>query len=163
MIMVDVYIGLGSNLESPAEKIRQARIFIAEQAQMSELKFSGLYSSPPMGPKDQSDYVNAVMCIQTDLTAIELLAALQSIENDFGRDRKVERWGARTLDLDILLYGGQQIEIPNLKIPHAGLSERAFVLYPLQEIAPADFLIPGKGMLSSLVSQCPLGGLEKIT
>jgi 2-amino-4-hydroxy-6-hydroxymethyldihydropteridine diphosphokinase len=161
--MVDVYIGLGSNLENPAEKIKQARIFIAEQSQMSELKFSALYSSPPMGPKDQPDYVNAVMCIQTDLTAIELLAALQNIENDFGRDRKVERWGARTLDLDILLYGSQQVDLPNLKIPHIGLSERAFVLYPLQEIVPADFLIPGKGMLSSLVSKCPLDGLEKIT
>lgn len=161
--MVEVYIGLGSNLENPAEKIQQARLFIAEHANMSELKFSSLYSSPPMGPKDQPDYVNAVMSIQTSLSAIELLSALQGIENDFGRDRNVIRWGARTLDLDILLYGDQQIDLPDLKVPHIGLSERAFVLYPLQEIANENLFIPSKGNIADLVLQCPLDGLEKLS
>ncbi len=160
--MVDVYIGLGSNLKAPAEKILQARNSIADQSKMTELSFSSLYSSPPMGPKDQPDYVNAVICIRTDLSAIELLRALQKIENDFGRDRTVERWGARTLDLDILLYGDQQIEHPDLKVPHIGLSNRAFVLHPLQEIVSEDMIIPGKGEIKHLVSQCPLDGLEKI-
>ena len=112
--MVDVYIGLGSNLENPAEKIRLARSFIAKQVQMTEIKFSSLYCSPPMGPKDQPDYVNAVMSIRTELPATKLLIVLQSIENDFGRDRDVVRWGARTLDLDILIYGDQQIDLPDL-------------------------------------------------
>jgi len=160
--MVDVYIGLGSNLEHPAEKVRQARIIIAKHPQMREIKFSSLYSSPPMGPKDQPDYINAVISIKTDLSASELLSELQGIESDFGRDRSVMRWGARTLDLDILIYGDQQIDSPDLKVPHIGLAERAFVLYPLQEIAPVDLSVPGKGDINSLVLQCPLGGLEKI-
>jgi len=161
--MIEVYIGLGSNLENPAEKIQQARLFIAEHANMSELKFSSLYSSPPMGPKDQPDYVNAVMSIQTALSAIDLLRVLQGIENDFGRDRGVIRWGARTLDLDILLYGDQQIDLPELKVPHIGLAERAFVLYPLQEIANESLFVPGKGSINDLVVQCPLDGLEKLS
>ncbi len=160
--MVNVYIGLGSNLDQPAEKIKQAQLTLSEQAQIKVLKTSNLYTSPPMGPSDQPDYVNAVMSFQTDLSPHELLKLLQSIENNFGRDRDVVRWGARTLDLDILLYGEQQISHPDLKIPHIGLSKRAFVLYPLQEIAPADLIIPGKGDLQQLISQCPLEGLEKI-
>jgi len=160
--MVDVYIGLGSNLENPAEKIIQARSYIANHPQMTELNFSSLYSSPPMGPKDQPDYVNAVMSVSTELPAIELLGVLQRIENDFGRDRTAIRWGARTLDLDILMYGSQQLDLPELKIPHIGITERAFVLYPLQEIAPDGLIVPGKDSIDSLVSQCPLGGLEKI-
>jgi len=160
--MVEVYIGLGSNLENPAEKIQQARLFIAAQENMSELNFSSLYSSPPMGPKDQPDYVNAVMSIQTGLSAIDLLRVLQGIENNFGRDRNVVRWGARTLDLDILLYDDQQIDLPDLKVPHIGLSKRAFVLYPLQEIANERLFVPGKGSIDDLILQCPLDGLEKL-
>jgi len=160
--MVDAYIGLGSNLDNPAEQVKLARLSVARQERITELKFSGLYASPPMGPQDQPDYVNAVMSIQTALTAVELLSVLQKIEADFGRVRKGERWGARTLDLDILLYGDQQIELPDLKIPHIGLTERAFVLYPLQEIASKNLLIPGKGDIGYLVSRCPLNGLEKI-
>lgn len=160
--MIDVYIGLGSNLDNPIEQVRRARLSITRRLGNTELDFSSLYSSPPLGPQDQPNYVNAVMGIQTDLSAIELLNMLQSIENDFGRNRKVERWGARTIDLDILLYGDQQIDSDDLKVPHIGLPERAFVLYPLQEIAK-DLLVPGKGKIDHLVSLCPLNGLEKIS
>lgn len=160
--MVDVYIGLGSNLDHPAEKIRQARLVIAKQAMLKELKFSSLYSSSPMGPQNQPDYVNAVMCIQTELPVIELLSVLQAIENEFGRVRTGERWGARTLDLDILLYGDQQINHPDLIVPHIGVAERAFVLYPMLEIAGEALFIPGKGCIKDLLAQCPLDGLEKI-
>ncbi len=160
--MVEVYIGLGSNLENPAEQIKHARLSIANQAHISEVSFSSLYASPPMGPQDQPDYVNAVMRINTDLSAIELLKVLQKIEIDFGRVRKGERWGARTLDLDLLLYADQQIELPDLTVPHIGLSERAFVLYPLQEIAPEELVVQGKGTIKQLVSLCPLNGLEKL-
>ena len=90
-----------------------------------------------------------------------LLRALQSIENDQGRVRKPgQRWGARTLDLDLLLYGQQQIELEDLTVPHSGLPSRAFVLYPLQEIA-AELVVPGVGDLQDLVANCPLDGLVK--
>lgn len=161
--MIDVYIGLGSNLATPADQIKQARKAIAEQVSISEINFSSLFSSPPMGPQDQPDYVNAVMSIATDLPAIELLRLLQKIENDFGRIRKGDRWGARTLDLDLLLYGDQQINVPDLIVPHVGLSERAFVMYPLVEIAPENLVVPGKTTIKELLALCPLGGLEKIS
>ena len=161
--MINVYIGLGSNLATPIEQIKQAHHAIAAQPQITEIAFSSLYASPPMGPQDQPDYVNAVMRIETDLAALDLLRVLQQIENQFGRVRTGERWGARTLDLDVLLYGNEQINHPDLIVPHIGIAERAFVLYPLQEIAEANLQIAGKGTLSSLVANCPLNDLEKIS
>ncbi|MCK5830283.1 MAG: 2-amino-4-hydroxy-6-hydroxymethyldihydropteridine diphosphokinase [Methylococcales bacterium] len=160
--MIDVYIGLGSNLEHPIEQIKQARTAISDQANISEIKFSSLYRSPPMGPQDQPDYVNAVMSVSTSLTALEVLRVLQQIEKDFGRVRKGERWGARTLDLDLLLYADQQINVPDLMVPHIGLSERAFVMYPLAEIVPEYFVVPGKNTVKQLLDQCPLNGLVKL-
>jgi len=160
--MIEAYIGLGSNLSDPEEQIRLARIAIAKQANITEIDFSSLYASSPMGPQDQPDYVNAVMRVNTGLSAIELLRVLQEIENNQGRVRKGERWGARTLDLDLLLYADQQIDTADLIVPHSGLSERAFVLYPLQEVAPDDLIVPGKGDIKQLISQCPLDGLEKM-
>lgn len=158
--MIEAYIGLGSNLDNPIEQIKQARLAIANQ--FSEISFSSLYSSLPMGPQDQPDYVNAVMSVRTDLSAIEVLRVLQKIESNFGRIRKAERWGARILDLDLLMYADQQINLPDLIVPHIGLSERAFVMYPLAEIAPGEMMVPGKQTIKKLLSQCPLNGLEKI-
>ena len=159
---IEAYIGLGSNLENPAEQIRLARLSIGSQAHITETGFSSLYGSLPMGPQNQPDYVNAVMQVNTDLSAMEFLRVLQSIENNQGRVRNGSHWGARVLDLDLLLYADQQIELPDLIVPHVGLSEREFVLYPLHEIAPEDMLIPGKGTLKQLVSQCPLNDLKKL-
>lgn len=161
MNKVIAYIGLGSNLTTPEAQIKAARQAINELDNVQEHAFSSLYRSPPMGPQDQPDYVNAVMAVKTGLSAMALLRRLQKIELDQGRVRKDERWGARTLDLDIILYGEQIIELPDLIVPHYGLAERAFVLYPLQEIAPA-IQVPGKGEIADLVSLCPLAGLEKI-
>jgi 2-amino-4-hydroxy-6-hydroxymethyldihydropteridine diphosphokinase len=158
---VTAYIGLGSNLANPVEQIKSARAAIAHIAGVQELAFSGLYHSPPMGPQDQPDYVNAVMCISTDLSAIDLLRCLQRIENEQGRVRKGERWGARTLDLDVLIYGEQIIELPDLIVPHTGLAERAFVLYPLHEIAP-QLQVPGKGNLADLLARCPMNELRRL-
>lgn len=160
--LFEAYIGLGSNLGNPTKQIRDARLSISQKEHITELGFSSLYASPPMGPQDQPDYINAVMCIHTGLSASDLLSELQDIENIYGRVRKGKKWSARTLDLDLLLYAGQQIELADLMVPHIGLSERAFVLYPLQEIAPEELSIPGKGSVKQLVSQCPLNGLEKI-
>jgi len=159
--LITAYIGLGSNLASPVEQIKSARTAIAAIAGVEERAFSGLYHSLPMGPQDQPDYVNAVMCIATDLSPLDLLHRLQSIENEQGRVRKGERWGARTLDLDLLIYGDQKIEMPDLTVPHVGIAERSFVLYPLYEIAP-QLVVPGKGDIATLVAKCPLNGLKRL-
>ena len=158
---VIVYIALGSNLADPVAQIKSARTSITSLAGVQELAFSSLYHSLPMGPQNQPDYVNAVMSVATNLLPIDLLRCLQNIENDHGRVRKVERWGARTLDLDILMYGDQEIDLPDLTIPHKGLAERAFVLYPLFEIAP-EIVVPGKGPITELVAKCPLSGLRRM-
>ncbi len=158
---VIAYLGLGSNLANPALQITSARIAIAAIAGVEERAFSSLYRSLPMGPQDQPDYVNAVMCIATSLPPMDLLHKLQLIENDQGRVRKTERWGARTLDLDVLVYGEQMIELPDLIVPHVGICDRAFVLYPLYEISP-ELLIPGKGNIADLLAQCPMNGLKRL-
>ncbi len=160
-IWVTVYIGLGSNLADPIGQIMSARTAITQIDRVRELAFSSLYHSAPMGPQDQPDYVNAVMSITTDLLPIDLLRCLQGIENDQGRIRKEQRWGARTLDLDMLLYGMQCIELPDLKVPHPGLAERAFVLYPLSEISP-HLQVPGKGNIADLLASCPTNELKKV-
>jgi 2-amino-4-hydroxy-6-hydroxymethyldihydropteridine diphosphokinase len=158
---VIAYIGLGGNLDGPVERIRLARRAINNVAGIRELSFSSLYRSAPMGPADQPDYVNAVMAVETSLTPLQLLNELQAIETAFGRVRIGERWGPRTLDLDILLYGRSILDSVRLTVPHPGLAQREFVLYPLQEIAP-DLDIPGLGPLADLVRQCPCRGLSVI-
>lgn len=155
------YIGLGSNLADPMGQIKLARTACAALSGVQELAFSSLYHSPPMGGGNQPDYVNAVMAVATGLTAIGLLRALQGIEYDQGRVRTGERWGARTLDLDLLMYGDQQIEQTDLTIPHPGMADRAFVLYPLFEIAP-ELVVPGKGRIADLIAVCPLNGLKRM-
>ncbi|MGZ5026152.1 MAG: 2-amino-4-hydroxy-6-hydroxymethyldihydropteridine diphosphokinase [Methylobacter sp.] len=158
---VTVYIGLGSNLANPAEQVKSARTAITQISGVKELAFSSLYHSSPMGPQDQPDYVNAVMSVETGLPPIDLLRCLQRIENEHGRVRKGERWGARTLDLDMLIYDDRLIDLPDLIVPHPGLAERAFVLYPLFEIAP-QLIVPGKGNIADLLAQCPMNELTRL-
>jgi 2-amino-4-hydroxy-6-hydroxymethyldihydropteridine diphosphokinase len=159
--LVTAYIGLGSNLADPVGQIKSARAAIKQINGVQELAFSSLYRSSPMGPQDQPDYVNAVMSVITELSPMDLLRCLQRIENDHGRIRTSERWGARTLDLDVLIYGEQIIELPDLNVPHIGLAERAFVLYPLHEVAP-QLQVPGKGSLTDLLAKCPMNELKKL-
>ncbi|MBE0435461.1 MAG: 2-amino-4-hydroxy-6-hydroxymethyldihydropteridine diphosphokinase [Methylomicrobium sp.] len=159
---VTAFIGLGSNLDQPAEQLMTARQTLAALPNIKETGFSSLYRNPPMGPQDQPDYINAVMAIETSLPAIDLLRQLQAVEQSQGRIRTGERWGARTLDLDLLLYGDRQIEVPDLTVPHIGIAERAFVLYPLYEIAP-DLSIPGLGKLTDLIAKCPKNDLHRLT
>lgn len=158
---VIAYIGLGSNLVDPIVQIKSARIAVAAIEGVQELTFSGLYHSLPMGPQDQPDYVNAVMGVVTELSAMDLLRSLQHIENDQGRIRNGEHWGPRTLDLDMLTYGEQEIDEPDLIVPHKGMEERSFVLYPLFEIAP-QLHVPNKGYIIDLIAKCPLSGLKRI-
>lgn len=160
--MVTTYIGLGSNLENPVQQVKQAISELSQAAGLTLGKTSSLYRSPPLGPPDQPDYINAVAEIATDLSPEQLLLNLQGIEQRHGRIRGAEKWIARTLDLDILLYGDKIITMDGLVIPHCGLYERAFVLYPLQEIAPDDLEIPGHGMLSQLLANCEKGELAVV-
>lgn len=154
------FIGLGSNLENPQQQINTAIEDINTVENVKVVQRSSLYRSPPMGPQDQPDYINAVIEIETDLLAHDLLDELQTIEQQHGRVRK-RHWGERTLDLDILLYGQQVITDDRLTVPHPGIAERAFVIYPLAEIA-ADWTVPGKGQVTRLVQDCPADGLEKL-
>jgi 2-amino-4-hydroxy-6-hydroxymethyldihydropteridine diphosphokinase len=158
---VVAYLGLGSNLDDPVAKVKAGRQAIRSLRQVSELKFSSLYRSAPLGPAGQPDYVNAVMAISTTLPPLELMTELHDIETVFGRQRSGERWGPRTLDLDILLYGDLLLESDALRIPHPGIANREFVLYPLAEIAP-ELEIPGFGRLSELIVTVPRRGLAVI-
>ncbi|WP_259238218.1 2-amino-4-hydroxy-6-hydroxymethyldihydropteridine diphosphokinase [Rheinheimera pacifica] len=155
------YIGLGANLDEPVAQLQQAVQALKQLAGSNLVAVSGFYGSKPMGPQDQPDYVNAVAAIDTTLTAEQLLDALQQIEQLQGRQRKAERWGPRTLDLDILLYGNQVIATERLTVPHYGLRVREFVLYPLYEIAPR-LNLPDGTVLSSLLAQVPQNGLQKL-
>jgi len=154
-------IGLGSNLQQPSEQVQQAVTDFAQIPQTEVIKSSSLYRSLPMGPADQPDYINAVVEIETELEPHALLDALQAIEQKHGRVRDGERWGPRTLDLDILLYSDVQIADERLQVPHPGMAERAFVLYPLAEILPGTD-IPGLGSLDKLLADCPATGLERL-
>lgn len=160
--MNQVYIGLGSNMAEPHKQLVTAVDCLAKLPDCQLLKCSSFYKSRPMGPQDQSDYVNAVVLLETSLRPHQLLDQTQLIENQHGRVRKANRWGPRTLDLDILLYGQQQISTQNLTIPHYGMKEREFVLYPLFEIS-SDLVLPDGEVLSALLQSCPLNGLQKIT
>lgn len=157
--MPRAYIGLGSNLGDPRRQVREALKALDELPHTSLERASSLYCSAPMGPQDQLDYINAVAALRTDLEPLALLDALQAVENTFGRVR-TRRWGERTLDLDLLLYDDAVIRHERLTVPHYGMPERAFVLYPLAEIA-ADLVIPGLGPLQDLLAKCPADGLER--
>ncbi|NOT11038.1 MAG: 2-amino-4-hydroxy-6-hydroxymethyldihydropteridine diphosphokinase [Methylococcaceae bacterium] len=159
--LVLAFIGLGSNLENPEAQIQSAHRAIADLDGVEELAFSGLYQSVPMGPKDQPDYINAVMAVKTSLPPQVFLRCLQSIEHQQGRVRDGQRWGARTLDLDLLIYGDQQIQTPDLTVPHPGIAERAFVLYPLHELT-SQIQVPGMGKITDLLEKCPASGLKRL-
>ena len=159
---VTAYIALGSNLDDPESHVRQAMAQLHRLPASRCSAHSSLYRSPPMGPQDQPEYIKAVVRLDTDLSALELLDAMQSIEWAHGRRRQSERhWGARTLDLDLLLYGEQSIQSNRLQVPHPGLAERDFVLTPLYEIAP-QLQVPGLGAVCTLVRRCIGGGLHRL-
>ena len=160
--MIIVYIGLGSNLggdlASPKQNIASAIDALGEIQSTQMIGASSFYVSKPVGPQDQGNYINAVVKMETDLDAVELLDSLQTIENEHGRERK-QHWGPRTLDLDILLFGEQIIHNDRLTIPHVEICNRPFVLVPLAEIDP-DCVIPEKGLVTDLISKVDQAGLK---
>ncbi|WP_107852026.1 2-amino-4-hydroxy-6-hydroxymethyldihydropteridine diphosphokinase [Oceanimonas marisflavi] len=159
--MTTVYVALGANLNAPLARIRAAQQALQALAEPGSLRHSPLYSSKPMGPADQPDYINGVSVFDTQLAPHALLDALQGIEQQEGRVRKDERWGPRALDLDLLLYGEQRIDDERLTVPHYGMKQREFVLYPLADLAPG-LILPCGTPLSSLLQQCPLNGMTPL-
>ncbi|WP_068828221.1 2-amino-4-hydroxy-6-hydroxymethyldihydropteridine diphosphokinase [Pseudomonas sp. BMS12] len=160
--MERVYIGLGSNLAEPRQQLQAALNALAELPHSRLAATSSFYASDPLGPPDQPRYVNAVAALDTELAPLELLDALQRIELEQGRVRKAERWGPRTLDLDILLFGTRQLAEERLTVPHYHMHARAFVLYPLAEIAP-ELQLPDGRALQQLLAACPYVGLERLS
>ncbi len=156
-----VYIGLGSNLSNPRAQVANAADEIANISESKVVALSSIYLSKPMGPQDQDDYINAVIAIETSLPSLVLLDALQAIENAAGRVRKDNRWGARILDCDILLYGNEVIENERLTVPHYGMRLREFVLLPLAEIAP-DLSLPDGTPISSLANTINNNSIVKL-
>ncbi|WP_125717149.1 2-amino-4-hydroxy-6-hydroxymethyldihydropteridine diphosphokinase [Pseudoalteromonas rubra] len=160
--MNTVYIGLGANLNAPEAQLRNALNALSTSQELTLAQVSSFYASKPMGPQDQPDYVNAVAKLTTKLSAIDVLDLLQQIELQHGRVRKAERWGPRTLDLDILLYNDAQIATQRLTVPHYGLCEREFVVFPLLEIAP-KLTLPTGQTLADIAASLPRNGLTAIS
>lgn len=156
--MIRAYIAIGSNLGNPVEQARQAMAALKDVPGVEVVAESSLYSSTPMGPQDQPDYINAVVAVDTTLAPLALLDQTQAIEQAHGRVRKAERWGPRTLDLDIILYGDLVHQCERLTVPHYGMKVREFVLYPLAEIAP-DLILPDQMALQTLLTQVDRNGL----
>jgi len=158
---VRVYIGLGSNLEDPVAQVLDA----VEELEMIPdsilVSRSSLYRGKPMGPADQPDYVNAVVAMDTLLSAMDFLHALVRIEDMQGRERDGEKWGPRIIDLDLLMYGKEKINTPELTVPHPGMHERDFVIVPLSEVA-GNLKVPGQGVLTTLINQCENHSLRKL-
>lgn len=156
---VDAFIGVGSNLEAPDEQVERAFAAMASLPGTAVVAHSSLYRSAPMGRADQPDFVNAVVRLSTQLAPHALLDELQRIEHEAGRVRTGERWGPRTLDLDILVYGEQRIDDARLTVPHPGTAQREFAIVPLAELAP-ELVIPGQGRASDLAAVVDLAGLS---
>jgi 2-amino-4-hydroxy-6-hydroxymethyldihydropteridine diphosphokinase len=158
---VAAYVGLGSNLGDPERQVAGAIDSLDRIAGCRLTARSSLYESEPMGPADQPHYVNAVVCLMSRLTARELLSRLHEIEDAHDRDRTVGRWGPRTLDLDLLLFGNRHSDTAEMILPHPGLTERNFVVYPLAQIAP-KLVLPDGTPVVELADHLGMKGLRKI-
>ncbi len=158
--MALAYIGLGSNLAQPLAQVQTALNELATIPLTQLRAQSALYRSRAIGPGEQPDYINAVALLETQLEPLALLDALQAIEQTHQRVR-IEHWGPRTLDLDVLLIDSQVIVSERLTVPHPYLTQRNFVLYPLADITPS-LQLPCGTALTQLLAECPLDGLERL-
>ncbi|HED6239540.1 TPA: 2-amino-4-hydroxy-6-hydroxymethyldihydropteridine diphosphokinase [Enterobacter sichuanensis] len=156
--MTLAYIAIGSNLASPLEQVNAAVQALGEIPQSRSVAVSSFYRTPPLGPQDQPDYLNAAVVLETALDAETLLDNTQRIELQQGRVRKAERWGPRTLDLDIMLFGHDVINTDRLTVPHYDMKNRGFMLWPLFEVAPDLTFpdgIPLRDILNNLHAERP--------
>jgi 2-amino-4-hydroxy-6-hydroxymethyldihydropteridine pyrophosphokinase len=145
-----VFIAIGSNLASPLDQVNAAIAALGEIPQSRVVAVSSFYRTPPLGPQDQPDYLNAAVELETELAPEALLDNTQRIELQQGRERKAERWGPRTLDLDIMLFGDLTLNTERLTVPHYDMHNRGFMLWPLAEIAP-ELTFPNGVTLASLL------------
>ncbi len=159
---VRAYIGLGSNMTDPAAQVRSGMAALARLAETRMETCSSLYRTAPVGSRAQPDFVNAVCRVRTGLAPTVLMRDLLEIERVHGRVRDAgDPGGPRTLDLDLLLYGGAAIQSAELTVPHPRLHERAFVLYPLLELEP-ELVVPGHGPLRRLLEACAAQRVQKM-
>lgn len=152
------YVALGSNLAEPASQVERAIARLAGLPETRLVARSRLWRTTPLGPRDQPDYVNAVAGLLTRLGPHELLAEFKRLEAAMGRLSPPVRWGPRVIDLDLVAFGEERLQEAGLDVPHPGVHERDFVLYPLAELAPALW-IPGRGRVATLVRQVENRGL----
>jgi 2-amino-4-hydroxy-6-hydroxymethyldihydropteridine diphosphokinase len=145
------YIGLGSNLGAREEHLGRALELLRGDPEIEVVAVSTVRETDPVGIVDQPRFLNAAAELETPLQARELLARLLAVEQKLGRRRDGPRFGPRTIDLDLLVYGDETVDEPGLRVPHPRLAERLFVLEPLLELAP-DLVIPGRGAVSDLLA-----------
>ncbi|MDY1036973.1 2-amino-4-hydroxy-6-hydroxymethyldihydropteridine diphosphokinase [Enterobacteriaceae bacterium RIT714] len=150
--MTLAYIAIGSNLASPLEQVNAAVQALSDIPQSRLVAVSAFYRTPPLGPQDQPDYLNAAVVLETALEPEALLDNTQRIELQQGRVRKAERWGPRTLDLDIMLFGDRIIQTERLTVPHYDMKNRGFMLWPLLEVAPT-LTFPNGESLQAVLQQ----------
>jgi 2-amino-4-hydroxy-6-hydroxymethyldihydropteridine diphosphokinase len=155
------YVAIGSNLSDPARQVRDAFERLAKLAQTHLVARSGLYRSAPLGPQDQPEFVNACAGLVTQLDPEALLQSLMKIESAMGKVTPPVRWGARVIDLDLLIYANERHAGPGLVLPHPGLHARNFVLYPLAEIAPS-LMLAGQGRIAELAERVGGHGLVRL-
>jgi 2-amino-4-hydroxy-6-hydroxymethyldihydropteridine diphosphokinase len=161
MLWHPAFVALGSNLDDPAMQVRRAFAALSELRSTRLVRQSSLYGSKPMGPVAQPDFVNAVAGLLTALDVTEFFAELRQLEHALGRAPARERWGPRRIDLDLLLFGDLTLRAAELQLPHPGIVERNFVLYPLAEVAP-ELLLPGCGRVTELLARVGCEGLWRL-
>lgn len=158
--MTRVFAALGSNLGDREGHLLQGALDIADMEDCSTVVSSSIYETAPMGPQEQPDYLNCVCEFQCELDPFDLLAGFKLIERQHGRIQSTERWSARPLDIDILLFGEESIITAELTIPHVGIAHRSFVLWPLAELDPL-LVVPGAGPVRQLQKTCEQFGIQR--
>ena len=161
MLWHPAYVGLGSNLDEPAVQVRRAFAALGQIPETRLVRQSSLYGSRPMGPVPQPDFINAAAGLLTRLEVHDFFVHLRALERQLGREPPRERWGPRRIDLDLLVFAQLRIDTPALQLPHPGIVERNFVLYPLAEVAP-ELPVPGCGRIAELLARVNPEGLWRL-